>query len=108
MAYILSFSSHLHLSVNKFNSFISEDGDQKSKKKKIEAIKWLKVRKRETEAPRHTWWIQRLSQLLSWIGVLPNEWGLMQTQCFLETVFKHWQKMAICSSDVKARQREKE
>lgn len=34
VAYILSFSSHLHLSVNKFNSFISEDGDQKSKKKK--------------------------------------------------------------------------
>lgn len=34
MAYILSFSSHLHLDVNKFNDYISEDRDEKGKKVK--------------------------------------------------------------------------
>lgn len=61
MAYIVSFSSHLHLNVNKFNDYISENRDERSKtKQNSEAIKRLKVRKRETGASRHTSRIQRL------------------------------------------------
>lgn len=33
VAYILSFTSHLHLNVSEFNSYISEDKDEKSLKK---------------------------------------------------------------------------
>lgn len=33
VAYILSFTSHLHLNVSEFNSYISEDKDKKSLKK---------------------------------------------------------------------------